>query len=158
MRDPDQQGVGEWKAWLAAKSDDPKHKAVLSAYLVYCPKAHAFWSYWGLSVVHLRSIEGVPEADKITPEMTHEILFAALHPELGGRDPDKILEWVFLQSYDLVKQFQVPSDQDAVQMLATLVRVIMSGRVSPDSDFKRWWSKSIDATAACVRAGKHPIH
>lgn len=170
MRDPDLKGaavpsvppiVGQWKAWRLAlppvgQRGRPDADATIAGWLVYCPGAHAAWSWWWLTLMHLRPIEGVKPAVLEYPEATFEIGSIAQQPNVQP-DPERGLEtFAPLIPIDWMAQFHGVSDADAVRVLAAVVRAIMSGDVSPDYDFRSFWKRTIPATARCFAEGGHP--
>lgn len=128
--------------------------AVVGMWLVHAPHAHAFWSYYVMSVVHLRPIPGVKPAHRIHDDVTHEFLVLALDP---GHAPPDPLDWRwmhYLMPEDVVEQFQVPDDAAAARICELAVRACCAGLASPDQDDRSWWRGSIAETAAHER-GEH---
>lgn len=157
MKEPEYQGVGGWCAWrVQAEPITKDHEAGIGLYLLFCPGAHLMWSYWVIAVYHLRDLEGFTPANKRFPEATHEIMFGALSPDVNPlvEEPHK---WLHIQPYDLIKQIEVPTDTDALGIVQMCIKKIMTGKVSPDQDFRRYWEQSIDLTAVHIRQGLHPI-
>jgi hypothetical protein len=135
---------GEWRAWKCEPTPDAP--ACLALYLLFCPGAHAAWSWWQLSLCHLRDLAGLPPASKQFPEATHEILILSINPEACPLpDPDSP-PWPYLTPFDLVEQVMT-NDENGKQILARMVETIMTGRVSPDVDFRRYWQQFIQAAA-----------
>lgn len=160
MRPPDFSGAGAWKAWrvrLAPKGKREKrdHDAGLGSWLLFCPGAHLCWSYWWITLIHLRPIEGVRPAVVTMPGAGWEMACWAQDPD-AAPDPDDVRTSKPLSPIDWVVQFgSVQSDEKAVAVAEAVVRAIMRGDVSPDSDFRSFWNKAIPDTAACIATGKH---
>jgi hypothetical protein len=167
VRPPDVLGAGDGEArWCAWRSrlpppgarKRPDHDAALAQVLVHCPGAHACWSYWWLTLLHLRPIEGVRPAVVLSPGAGWEIVSAAQDPD-HPPDPDDDATARWLRPIDWAVQFgEVTSDHEALRVFDAVVTGIMSGRVSPDSDFRAFWSRSIPATAKHHAEGGHPEH
>jgi hypothetical protein len=118
-------------------SEQPVAYGRLAAWLVTGP-FHAFWHYWMLSIIHLRSLPDGPEAVKTYPEATHEFSILSLD-DAGGHDPKDTSGWLPLQPPDVCEQFHGLTDEQGVCMLRTFVQAICDGKISPDSDHRRFW-------------------
>lgn len=153
-REPDDAGI-YGKAWRSRMPNrDPAHSACLAIWVLDRPGAHAFWSSWGASVVHLRPISGVEPAKLNYPEAEFEIQVIALNPK-PEIDPD-VGPIPFLMPPDLVYQFHGVSDRDAVRLLNLFVHSVVEHGVSPDSDWRERNEKMLAATLDHLRQGKHP--
>lgn len=155
-RDPDYVGVAGWRAWRS-KREAGEPSTSVAAWLLYCPGAHPFWSYWWIMLVHLRPVEGAPPAVIATPGAQWEVICAAQnpeHPEPNADDAKGTLR--YLTPFDWVVQFgDVKDDTKAIEVVEAAVHAIMSGQTSPDSDFRRYWKNAIPATARCHATHKH---
>jgi hypothetical protein len=158
MREPDKSSEvrdrlsgKHWAAWRVQY----RPRATLGAWLLYCPGVHAAWSYWLLGLVHLRPVEGAPEAKKQYPDAEYELLSAALSPDCDP-DPDspKGLHW--LSPLDFAHQFHGVTDAQAIDMLERFVDLVMGGRLAPDTDYSRRWRAFIDGTVEHLTTG-HPV-
>jgi len=161
MRPPDLDGRAQ--AWIL-KSDrtDPRWQkawdAGLAHYLVHCTWSHPFWSWYSISLVHLRPMGGVKAAHKHYPEAEYEIQIFSIDPRHPDPDPDKPLDgYCLLYPLDLVHQFHGITDSQAVQVCHHVVETIVSGRVAPDVDFHRFWIQAINETVKHYREGKHTV-
>lgn len=157
MRKADVTGANGWQGWRVSLPETlsrPDQAATIGSWLLECPGAHAFWSRWGVSMIHLRDIPGVKPAYIRVPGATHELMAFALNPE-AKNDPDDIDTWRLLTPADLEHQLVLPCDADAIEVLDLYVRRAMEGDVSPDSDFRQFWHKTLDATAQHYKEGKH---
>jgi len=151
-------GAGLWRAWTCKiERTRPDHAASIGNWLLYCPGAHAFWSYWWVGLIHLRPIEGVKPAVVATPGAGWELVCIAQDPGTEP-DPDKPGETFRpLSPIDWIVQFgDVKTDREAERVGLAVVRAIMSGEVSPDSDYRAFWATSIPATAKHYAEGGHP--
>lgn len=159
-RAPDFPGVGAWRAWRVTlppigQRERADHDATVGMWLLFCPGAHLAWSYWWLTLIHLRPIEGVPPAKITTPGAGWEVICCAQDPN-DAPSPDDPKSLRMLQPIDWIVQFgDVADDARATEVAELVVKAIMRGEVSPDQDFRRFWKESIPATARCVATGKH---
>lgn len=161
MREPDFTGAGQWKAWKCklapvGQRGRPDFDAEVAIWLVFAPGAHACWSYWWISMIHLRPIPGVQAATINTPGAGYEVICMAQDPK-HVPDPDEPAGTNrMLTPIDWVVQFgHAKSDEKAIEVGEANIRSIMTGQVSPDSDFRSWWKKTIPATAECYAKGIH---
>lgn len=150
-REPDITGRGV-RAWKIT-DERPAARAGLGAWLVNCTWAHPAWSWWTVSVVHLRDLEGVQPAVKKYPAAEFEFLVMALDPEcIHSLDPDHPVGWKYLSPIDVVHQFHGVTDRVATQICEDAVRAIANGEMSPDQDFRRAWRENLDATVRHYRS------
>jgi len=154
-READYRSTCGWMAWdltLPKRLERPDHAATIAGYLLFCPGAHAFLSWWMTSVIHLRDIPGVPPAKIIVPGATHEILCVTINPErCPDPDPEHTEDFHYLRPIDQAVQFIAPSDAAATAVLAALVNRIVIGDISPDSDYRSVWQKYIQLKSAAAR-------
>lgn len=136
MRDPDLKGLAlAWKVPL-----DPtrggKQATTLSGWYVYAPWAHPAWSWYSVSVVHLRDIAGMPPAIKHYGHAEFELGVFAVDPQdvpdvdRGGAK--------LLMPPNLIWQFDGCTDEDAAQICDKVAAEIVYG-ASPDSDYRKSW-------------------
>ena len=166
MREPDLVGEGvgaeQWRAWQSrnkpvGERGKPDWDAMIGRWLLFCPGAHAFWSYWWISLVHLRPIPGESKPAVIrVPGAQWEVMCDAQDPGVAP-DPDDFTTVAMLQPLDWVVQFgAVKSDADAERVVTAAVRRIMTGQVSPDTDYRSYWESAFAATAKHFAEGGHP--
>jgi len=138
MRTPD--FIGPWKAWrVAIASQNPPAEVCLAGYLLHCPGAHTFWSWWGLSIVHLRDLPGMQPAVKLYPQAEYELIVYAIDPlKVPHPDPDKP-PFAMLTPLDVQEQFHGLSDTQVQEMGAVFAQAVALGHISPDQDFRRMW-------------------
>lgn len=163
MREPDLHGHAD--AWIIPIRPDrpdwvPDWNAGIAHWLLHCRWAHPFWSWYTVSGIHLRPIEGVRPPAKYFPEATHEVMILALHPKMSP-DPDKLSTgeqaMEYLTPIDLSHQVTGLTDDQFKQLVQDIIVTIVEGRASPDQDWREWWRQSIDATAKHIREGKHQV-
>lgn len=94
----------------SAKSDQTAH---LKSWLMYLPNQHPFWSHYMLCAIHLRPIDGMPPANKISAEATHEIVVCALDPNRLP-NPDDLNSLMPLTPINYSIQFSGLTDEQAV--------------------------------------------
>ena len=128
-------------------------------WIVHAPGAHPFWTYWAVSIVHLRPIAGAKPPHKKFPGATHEFMILALNPDkpLPSLDVPSTGKWplYFLEPFDVVEQFEAATDAIANEIGELAVRAIVAGKASPDQDYRSWWAEAIRETAEHYRSGKH---
>ncbi len=138
-------------AWrIPAVIKRPEQEACLASWLVNVPGAHAFWSYWQVSICHLRPIEGATEPlEKVYPEAGYEFSILTIDPE---KCPNPTIESIFehglshLVPPDVVEQFHGVSDPVALMIARAGVNEIVAGNISPDQDFRSVWKSFIKQT------------
>lgn len=154
MREPDRSSPVA-KAWrFQGQSAKPDHSACLAQWLLNGP-FHPMWSWWAISVIHLRPIEGVRPAVLQYPEAEHELMIVSINPSCYPPDPDGVESLALLQPLDLQYQFHGVGDDNAREICGLVIDAILDGRGSPDSDFRGFWKNSLDTTVEHYRDGTH---
>ena len=125
------------------------------------PGAHPFWSWWVLSVVHLRDIPNVRPAHKNYPEAEYELLIVALDPEKPMPEPTPDQEtpgvtYAFLTPVDVAYQFHGLTDDQAAELGRMAARTIVNGHLSPDQDYRQAWRATLAGTVEHLALGGHP--
>lgn len=143
------------KQWAAWRVERVAGGAGLGAWLLFCPGVHAAWSYWVLGLVHLRPVDGIPEARKSYPDAEYELHSMALAPDFEP-DPDKPDSLHIMTPLDFAHQFHGVTDEQAKHMLDRFVDLVLLGRIAPDSDYARRWRAFIDGTVEHLTTG-HPV-
>lgn len=121
----------------------PNAPALLSQWLMFCPEVHPVWSYWLLSLIHLRDIPGTPKPIKTDPRNEYELSVYALDPECrpDARNQESLRP---LLPPDQVDQFYTLGDeQGALDIAAAMVDAVVCGEISPDSDFRDSWKRTL---------------
>jgi len=152
MRKPDKQTKFIDCTWSAWKINGDQSPASIEAWLVSCPGAHVAWDRWVVSVVTLRDIEGVAPAKKQYPEAAYEFMINAIDPAQLDVNPDKP-KFEFLRPHDCVAQFHGLTDAQAGELCSKAVDFILTGRISPDSDFAPTWKQIIRTTVEHFTTG-----
>jgi len=157
VRDPDHAGRAG-RAWLVGRPDDDHvdTTAAVATYLLSVPGAHPFWSWWVLSVVHLRDIPGQSKPPtRRYPEAEHELLIAALDPGTQP-DPGDPTTFRYMTPIDVCEQFHGLDDDGALTLARLSVLSICRGDASPDQDWRPWWRTAIPNTVQHIALGSHP--
>lgn len=154
MREADILGKGG-KAWKNVSVPSPRWPATLTHWLVNAPGRHAFWEYWTVSAVHLRPYEGGRAAVLKYPKAEHELLVMALEPgkELNPDGDD----FPYMFPPDLVFQFDGLGDEGAAKLVEGYVRQIVEGGLTPDSDARNWWQRTLQNVASQMKRNKSRI-
>jgi hypothetical protein len=140
----------------------PDADGTVDYWLVRAPHAHPLWAWYIVGVVHLRPIDGVRPAEVRRPGATHELMIAALDPEKPLPDPDQMGRGegpspAILRPIDVVHQFGVRDDADALQVCEAAIQAIVHGSISPDQDWRSRWREAIDETVTHIIEGKHAV-
>lgn len=143
------------RAWKTNFEHTVETSATLSSYLVHCPNLHAFWSYWWVSLIHLREVEGIQPAVRDFENAEHEISVYAQNPEIEP-DPDSMKTVAVLLPVDVTEQVHGLTDGEAVDVLQMLVERVIDGSLSPDSDFRRFWKPAIVYSVEQLAMRRHP--
>jgi hypothetical protein len=120
-----------------------KHKlakgadATVCAWIVEAKWAHPLWECYALGAIHLRPMPGTPPAKISLEGATHEVILYALDP---GRPPDLFNPLsTRLEPANFCGQWRATSDLEAEGKIEGCVREIVTGHLSPDTDFIRQW-------------------
>lgn len=110
----------------------------LVAYRVFRPNDHPFWSHYSVSLVHLRPLEGAPDAKLQFPGATHELVVYALDPS-ANHDLTSLSAMLRsrLEGPNLVEQFVAVSDEAAMDVLDRFMARVQS----LDTDFRSHMQK-----------------
>lgn len=133
-------------AWQLDIDDIRKKKerpdASVALWMIEAPWAHPAWHSYMLSLIHLRDIEGIPPAKKFFPDATHEIVLYAMDP---GEPRQALIDNFSLKSClsppNYASQFIEIEDQYALQRVEDVVKQIVAGKLSPDTDCVSEWKK-----------------
>jgi hypothetical protein len=154
-RDPDHAGVG--RAWVMEMG--PEHRrdqdASIIGYVLNGPW-HPLWSWWMVSVVHLRDLPGMTPAKKHYPEAEYEFLIVSIDPQTRP-DPDRPFPQnvKYLTPVDVCEQFHGVTDDQAAEICTAAIRAITRGSASPNQDYRSWWKDAIAKTVEHYKAGVH---
>lgn len=129
----------------AAAGCDEDRDTTVAMWIVFAPWAHAFWSYYLIAAIHLRSMPKLVPAKINLPGATHEVIVFALSPDhvpevVNSAKNVKLFPANFAGQW-VVQERRNPVDLDraAAEKIEGVVREIVEGRLSPDTDFRREW-------------------
>jgi hypothetical protein len=132
-----------------------EHETALTTWVVNHPTAHALWSQWIVSLVHLRPIEGTPDPKKHYPEAEFELLVVAQDPDHYITNPDDF-DLYPLTPIDVVKQFHGVNDDVATHIVEKLIEAVLDGGLSPDQDHRALWEGSLETMVEHFTVGHTP--
>lgn len=156
MRAPDESGpfASAWRMEKDAEAQDGV--ASMANWVVNAPSWHPAWAWWTVGLVHLRPVEGAPEAVKHYPEAEFEIIVLSLDPEVTPNVDLPIPQGLkYLTPPDLVFQFHGITDEQAVEIVEVLVKTAVEKNVPLDSDLRQFWTDSLTQTVAHYQQGVH---
>lgn len=141
---------------IAVEIEVPDEAATIRSWFFHCPGQSPAWEHYALHLIHLRDLPSVPPADKVSPEMTHELLLGALTP---AKNPvaENMETWAFLTPFNACEQFEVDSDEKAIEMTEMVAQAIVDGLLPAEpalSGAREPWHTVIKNTAAHFR-GEH---
>ena len=154
------------RVWEPLRSDFPQHCATLAAAVLHVPASHPVWPWKVCSVITLADIEGLPPANKMRPEMTHELLVLSINPEADLSAVPATAKGVLrLEPPDIIHQF-VGSDHDARELHSYVISGMLSGALIPDTDWRTHWAQTLFVRTRGLTAGvelpvdfrRHELH
>ncbi len=151
-RAPTLEGLGG-KAWRFEPEWTKEAPAAVSTWLVNCPKAHPFWQWWILTVVHLRDLPGQPPAKKGYPEAQYEFIVLAMDPKCGNPPKEP---YQYLSPTDVSVFFHGLKDEEVGALTEHAVKLIVNGWLSPDQDFRSAWRTMLPVMATSIAKGEKP--
>lgn len=107
---------------------NPDTVASLDRWTLFMPGPSPAWNYYCVLGVCLRDFPGVKPAHKKSPEMTHEIIVAAMDPDFPQENIDKG-GISLLDPLNYVHQFVAPSDEMANKVLEAVTRGFLEGQL-----------------------------
>ncbi len=153
MRVPDHTGFVD--AWDLAVRD---HATCVAAWLLHALRAHAFWHWRYMSIVHLRPVKGLPPPRLHFPEATHELQVLSIDPERCP-SPDPAIVVVdgapYLMPPDIIQQVGGLNDEQAIRLAKLCAIACTTGDLIPDEDYRPIWKDRILATVEHLVAGGH---
>lgn len=151
MREADKRGQ-YGQAWLIPPTKK-EQQASLGTWLVNVPEAHQFWSWWAVSVVHLREADGLPAPFRQYEGAEYEFSIMTVDSEEEAPSPIRAEEegLIFIGPPDVVEQFHGVCDSSAARIAEASVHAILSGDISPDSDYREHWKQKLDTTIKSLR-------
>jgi hypothetical protein len=164
---------GEWASLWRVPLPDPADRkvgqdAAVGIWLLHAPKAHPFWDYYAVFLIHLRPIEGFPDAEKVRPDAEYQVTVYSIDPTDSlpdmaamsrGEAPEKI-GMHLLQPSDFTAQFQdVGGDHNAYEIADEMCVNVTEGKLSPDQDYRVLWATMLtQKVMARVGGNKKGVH
>jgi hypothetical protein len=124
-----------WRQYAASQGAGTAG-AEVSAWIVEAPWAHPVWHSYLLMAIHLRGAPDLPAPVIHLPGASHECAVIALNPEYTptlDRFPR------YLRPLNFTGQWVAESDEAAAVKIEACVDEILSGVLSPDTDYMRKW-------------------
>jgi hypothetical protein len=112
---------------------------MLGAWLIECDRLHGVWSFWLLSVVHLRTLPECPPA--VGDGNAHELLIWAVDPETPPTVDRMLCNGFKLLQPPMMFRFDRfgADDAHALKRLELLVAACVNGKLTPDDDDRARW-------------------
>ncbi len=106
----------------------PAQAACLESWIIDAPGQSPAWQQYHVGLIHLREIPGVEPAHKQYPEAQYEIMLHALSPDVIAV-PDDLQTLRHLHPANHVQQFHGINDEQAVEILRGLVKLVLAGEL-----------------------------
>lgn len=140
------------------EADDPQDwSATCASWFFFCPGQSPAWDRYALSIIHLRPIAGVADANVAVPGATHEVMLHALDPQ-PEPVPGDPLSWVRLHPVNVCEQIQLPSDESAVELARACAEAVLDGRLPAEPALAGQvepWRTVLIKSAAHLRGEEH---
>lgn len=127
------------RAWKLDLSLQTRAHSGVAAWLIEAPWAHPFWHSYGLTMIHLRPVPGLGDANIALQGATHELAVYALDPD---RPREPIMHGgptAMMTPCNFAAQIIEASDDAAAERAKRAVDLICQGKLSPDTDYIRAW-------------------
>ena len=127
--------------WSIKSTYGSKADTFQMSWLLHLPDAHPCWQDYFLALYDLSDREGEPTAYRAKPGVTHEFILFALDPEKPIRKdlPIEEQKLVRLEPANHAYQFSAQSHAEAAHRLQLAVNDLVSGILSPDTDYTVVW-------------------
>lgn len=148
-REPDIVGAHgkAWKVDVAAVArrnpGGPGADLTPASWIVEVPWAHPMWHSYTLACVSMRDAPGVPPAVIHLPGATHEVLLYALNPEARRALNDVT---PYLTPGNFHGQWIAGTDEQAAAFIEETVKLVVDGRLNPDTDARSEWIRRFSAS------------
>lgn len=113
--------------------------AGIAVWLIHCPSAHPWWSYYSLCLFHLRPLEGQPPAKIYLAGASYEITLFAMSPDWTSSIEDPRYFQNRLEPINFGAQFCASSDFEAKSFVLRSVVDVVEGCLNPDTDAIQQW-------------------
>jgi len=118
-----------------ARADD----ATLSVWIVEAAWAHPLWHSYAIILVHLRPMPDGRETKLYRADASHEFWVYALNPEKPREAMIRTGRAQWLTPINFAAQLAEASDQAAITRIEGAIDLILTGELSPDTDFQHQW-------------------
>lgn len=125
------------KAWEIKPDDIMPGSATLCLWVVEADWAHPLWGCYLITFVHLRPMANIGAPVIHLPGATHELTVAALDPRKAVFR-DQVPS--FMLPLNFAAQMIYDDDEEALHRAEMTVQEIIEGRLSPDTDARRFWA------------------
>lgn len=127
------------RMWRWPMHDIGQPPPMLGAWLIECDRLHGVWSFWLLSLIHLRPAPGFPPA--VGEGDAHELSVWAVDPETPPTVDRMLCNGFKLLQPPMVFRFDRfgANDARALERLELLVAACVNGELSPDDDDRARW-------------------
>lgn len=142
-------GFNLTKRWHKMHKDED---ATHTIWLLHTDKAHPMWKWYLIFVIDLvKPIEGIDEPAHFDyPEATHEFVISVINPENCPEPTPENMNYPVLLPCEVQYQFHGLDDDQIGRTVDGAISTIVSGKISPDSDFRwRWVMDLMDSVAYC---------
>lgn len=143
--------------------DVPNASESVASYLITAPYYHPVWSQYGLEVIRLRDVPGMPPPVLKFQGATHEIMVVALNPEHGPWTAEKVIaaqhQTPILTPINIAEQFEA-TDEEMRALADLLVQAVVHGMLNPEtadapSRIREQWLTVAVKTLAHIRGETH---
>ena len=136
-----------WRVDVAAvargRRESPPPELTVAAWIVHAPYAHPMWHSYAIAAVSLELVPGWPPAKINAPGATHEVMVYALNPEhrRAINAPSH-----YLTPANFHGQWRAADHAAAARYVEETVQLVIDGKLSPDTDFRRDWIARFSAS------------
>lgn len=139
----------------------PEAMAHLGRWNMYLPDQHPLWGRYVVDLCHLRDYPCMQPAEKLRPDVTHQIVVAAIDPKFPEVEFQRGNIKLLMPLNHLV-QFRVDNDRQAVKVLESIVGDLVQGKEIAEpvgicighSSARNHFAETVERYADRVREGK----
>lgn len=114
--------------------DDPR----IAVWIVECPNAHPIWHSYMIFALSLHDPDRTKKFNIALPGATHEIVVAALRPDMPREDIFRSGESNIVEPINFIAQ-QVSDNHSVIAELDRAIQMICEGTLCPDTDARQQW-------------------
>jgi hypothetical protein len=134
-------------------SRPPLNRTPLARWLLHCPYLHPAWTHWLISLIHLKPVDGLPDAYKLDPTCEYELAVFAVDPACTP-DADDVTSIWLLSPACIEVQFGGVADRNAIAVAESCLLACIGGGLAPDEELRASWYASVQAELVRIRRGK----